>query len=159
MVDIRPAQLKDWQKLKRKWVNIPIEDVEAFALVWSAWWAKLQPHGRVLPDGRVLPPSYDTDWTCLRKPGANGLQLLLVTLRWWGHASHASPAWRVVVADFAATLCCVLDGVPGMRPEIDGLVPSATAATAAPRSKRKRFVEPEVIVTGKRVRVERVRTY
>lgn len=82
-----------------------------------------------------------------------------MTLRWWGTASNASPAWRVAVADFAATLHCVTDDVPGMHPEIDGIVASATTTAAVPRSKRKRLVEPELQVTGKRVRIERVRTH
>lgn len=157
MVNIRPPQIGQWLGMKRKWVDIPIPDVEAFAAVWSAWWAALQPTERVQPDGRLLPPSYDTDWACLRKPGANGIQLLIVTLRWWGKVSNASPVWRMAVADVAATLHCVTDGIPGMHPEIDGIVAVPALAVATPRSKRKMSVDPNLEVTGKRVRRERVR--
>lgn len=145
--------------MRRKWADLPIQDIEAFAIAWSAWWVALQPTERLRPHGRLRPPSYDADWTCLRKPGANGIQLLLVTLRWWGKASNASPAWRMAVADFAATLRCVTDSVPGMHPQIDGIVPVATATATASRLKRKKSIEPDPEVKGKRVRVQRFRSH
>ncbi|KZP06502.1 hypothetical protein FIBSPDRAFT_902743 [Athelia psychrophila] len=109
-INIRPQEIGKWMTSHRKWADMLISDVPAYAVTWWAWWNVLQPSEWVSPDGMTsLPPMYDMDWACLRKAGNNGLLLVVVALRWWGKASNASADWRKAAADFRQTLFWLLE--------------------------------------------------
>jgi len=52
-------------------------------------------------------PSFDMDWTNLRKPGRNGLLLIMLRLSWWGRASGNDGSWTRAVVDVHATIGCL----------------------------------------------------
>lgn len=113
-IGIRPGEIGKWMSSHRKWVDMPIEDIPAYDVKWWMWWNLLQPiERRSLDNTTNIPPTYDMDWTCLRKAGNNGLLLVLVALRWWGKASDANIDWQKAAADFRQTLFCMLDGFRG----------------------------------------------
>lgn len=72
----------------------------------------MQPHARIVPGTSTLAEStYLMDWTPLRRPGDNGLMLVLMTLRWWGVQSQASQEWQDAVADVTSAIFCMTDEV------------------------------------------------
>ena len=75
-----------WIRVLRADVNkVPvIEDVEEYARRWWEWWGNLQPDWRQRDTaGRPLARGKG-DWTALRKPGRNGIRIVLLSLAWWG---------------------------------------------------------------------------
>lgn len=106
MSDIRPTEISMWMKNHRRWTDIPIKDVNVFSKAWWVWWTSLQPETRISDDGTMAAPSVGMDWTNLRKPGKNGLLLIMLALSWWGSASGNDNCWKSAVAEVCAVICC-----------------------------------------------------
>ena len=92
MNDVQPSEIGIWMKNHRKWVDMPVKDVEVFSKAWWAWWTALQPELRTSDagcgiDGTMATPCTEMDWTNLRKPGRNSLLLIMLALSWWGSTS------------------------------------------------------------------------
>lgn len=143
MNDVRPAEISMWMKNHRRWTDIPIKDISVFSKAWWVWWTALQPQTRT-PDASceidgtmALPaPSFDMDWTNLRKPGRNGLLLIMLALSWWGRASGNDGSWSRAVVDVRATIGCL--GTLDRGGTSGGGEGSVTRNTAAEKPSRKR---------------------
>lgn len=97
-----------WMKRSRQWADQELKDVARFATQYRMWWKALQPRERSESNNITLPaPTPTMDWTCLRKPGMNGLLLVAVALRWWGKASHTDADWCAAAQDFYLALQCI----------------------------------------------------
>ncbi|KAF7798118.1 hypothetical protein EIP86_009333 [Pleurotus ostreatoroseus] len=101
--DDRPKQIGHWmQYLRRDLKKTPeIQDVESYALAWWAWWRGMQPEWRVdVPLGGTMRRDGTGGWEKLRRPGKNGVLLVLLSLWWWkAHPSADENAWAVAVED------------------------------------------------------------
>lgn len=111
MNDVRPAEVSAWMKNHRKWTDVPIKDLDGFRKAWWSWWSALQPEARMADADRrnneaMKVPSVDMDWEKLRKPGKNGLLLIMLALAWWG-ASSDDDRWKKAVADVSAVIRCM----------------------------------------------------
>ena len=102
-------------KNRRPWKDVEIEDMEHFGRQWWAWWISLQPNSRICNKDTydTSLPSLEMDWTLLKKPGKNGMLLIMLALVWWGKAVDRDNGWLKAVADVTVVLPCIL-GVSSM---------------------------------------------
>lgn len=119
----RPSQMGEWFKYGRKlsgqvWEGFCKGDADAFGERWGKWWSDLQPEGRHRDGcGVFLKDNVDVNWRCLRKPGGNGVFLILVALVWWremidaqGLQPSRTKNWEDSVEDVKWALTCLTDG-------------------------------------------------
>lgn len=90
-VALHPAEVGDWLKQGCTMEYVPElgrKDVKVLGESWWAWWKALQPEWRnILGVEGCLEGDHQTgngDWDCLWHPGANGLMMVLIGLKWWG---------------------------------------------------------------------------
>jgi hypothetical protein len=148
LTDVRPAEISVWMKTRRKWVDMPIKDTNTFKLAWWAWWSAFQPEERIGGaegvDRTIVPPSVEMDWVKLRKPGKNGLALVMWALTWWGRASSNGDSWKRAVVDVAAAIKCVRWDAGGLDSIVEhGESSTAGVATGRPARGRKRVAEAD----------------
>jgi len=67
-------------------------------------------------DANLVTPSSTMDWDALRKPGCNGIILVMLSLTWWGKVSSANEEWRLAVTDVTAALCCLCESCTPTNP-------------------------------------------
>jgi hypothetical protein len=84
-------------KVARPWKDMPVADVSEFRAKWVQWWSCLQPSSQLA----------GVNWEPLRKPGKNGFLLVMMSLVWWGKATHADEEWKKSVADVTRVLRCM----------------------------------------------------
>ena len=61
-----------------------IADSEKYGQQWWSWWGSLQPEWRMRNHtGRPVIGGCG-EWEVLKKPGKNGLRIVLLSLAWWG---------------------------------------------------------------------------
>lgn len=152
----RPKEIAQWTRASRPLVDSDILVPEDFAVTWWKWWSRLQPPSRSeagRPD--MLSPTYLMKWDSIRKPGKNGLILVIVALRWWGVASSASEEWRKAVDDVSSAVFCMADA--GHMEVIP--VKSVKDGGNARRGSKRTADEADLILSGKRKRTTRVRTF
>ncbi|TFK80228.1 hypothetical protein K466DRAFT_504261 [Polyporus arcularius HHB13444] len=99
----RPEEVTEWLKvLRRNTAKSPsIKDEVAYAEKWWRWWGGLQPSWRPRgADGRPVVGG-EGDWADLKKPGKNGLLIVLLTLTWWDDAATDATRsqWHAAVED------------------------------------------------------------
>lgn len=146
-------------KTRRKWVDMPIKDTATFKLAWWAWWSALQPEERIGGaegvDRMIVSPSVEMDWVKLRKPGKNGLALVMWALVWWGRASSNGDSWKRAVVDVAAAIKCVRwDGAGG---ELDSMVEHGESSTVVVATGRPTRGQKRVAGTDEQQKQKRVR--
>lgn len=117
-------------KASKGWADRDII-LEDYGVVWWKWWSALQPPSR-FEQARpsMLPPTYLMDWQSIRKPGTNGLILVIMSLRWWGVASTASSDWQKAVADVSSAIFCMADGIVQTNDQSAGKRKRGTKAVA-----------------------------
>ncbi|KAG6898084.1 hypothetical protein C0992_006004 [Termitomyces sp. T32_za158] len=91
---LRPSEVSNWIASGRGRTaggRVLVFDIEKFSKAWWKWWIDMQPdwrecdaHGK--PKQMVPIGAEEEDWTCLRKPGANGLISVIAGLSGWGAA-------------------------------------------------------------------------
>ncbi|RDX40321.1 hypothetical protein OH76DRAFT_1459537 [Lentinus brumalis] len=99
----RPEEVAHWLKvLRRNIAKSPvIKDEVSYAEKWWKWWAGLQPSWRIR-DAQLRPViGGEGDWEALKKPGKNGLLMVLLSLAWWSDAATAATRsqWDIAVKD------------------------------------------------------------
>ncbi|KAJ7138995.1 hypothetical protein C8R44DRAFT_545979, partial [Mycena epipterygia] len=94
------AAVKDWTKHGRPIQKAPVLKVEQFSAGWWSWWSAMAPAWREKDaTGRPVPGNEGT-WGKLVHPGANGMLIVLLALRWWRDKEEtASAEWLAVVKD------------------------------------------------------------
>lgn len=111
----RPIQFKQWITAKRAsgWIPASVDPI-TFSTSWLAWWAEIQPPGRVQEGGNILSASADgLLWQKLAKTGPSGIFLVLVGLVWWRRLSGTeSIEWTEAVLDVEWALRQVLVVTP-----------------------------------------------
>ena len=90
MTEVRPVQVGQWMRASRLWKDMPVDDLADLKMKWRMWWAKLLPA--------------DAAGESLRKPGKNGVFLVIMSLAWWGNAAGADEEWRNVVCEVVEAL-------------------------------------------------------
>lgn len=103
----RPAALAQWIQCKRitsgpVWDAFNVGDGCEFAEIWWEWWRSIQPTGRTTSKSASLNKADGLDWKRLRKPGPNGLLVVLVALVWWRNMEQSevvAQRWRKAVED------------------------------------------------------------
>lgn len=86
----------------------PIENVAEYEEQWWAWWDAMQPEWRMAgPNGRLMRDG-DGEWpAAMRRPGQNGMLIVLLSLRWWRAAlgeDGDTGSWDAAVHDVAWVL-------------------------------------------------------
>lgn len=61
-----------------------IADTAAYSQQWCGWWASIQPDWRERDSADRLIAGGTGPWDALKKPGKNGLRIVLLSLAWWG---------------------------------------------------------------------------
>ncbi|KAF7971124.1 hypothetical protein HWV62_21996 [Athelia sp. TMB] len=109
LTDLRPLEVREWMRVSKGWIDRDIV-TEDFGAIWWKWWSALQPSSR-FEEGRLdmMSPTYLMEWKTIRKPGKNGLLLIIMSLRWWGVASTASGEWQKAVDDVSAAIFCMVN--------------------------------------------------
>ncbi|KAF7795563.1 hypothetical protein EIP86_006725 [Pleurotus ostreatoroseus] len=118
----RPEQIGYWmQHLRRDLRKLPqIEDLDEYAQGWWAWWRGMQPDWRLADDGSELARDGTGGWDKLRRPGKNGMLLVLLSLWWWkSHPSVADRAWLAAVDDVQWVLTALLSRAAQKRASDD----------------------------------------
>lgn len=92
-MNTRPTEVGEWMKAVRPLKDMVVKDLAGLKLKWRGWWSSLQASGPA-----------DSPWESLRKPGKNGLVLVLICLVWWGNAANADSEWKRAVGDVVEAL-------------------------------------------------------
>ncbi|KAI0735943.1 hypothetical protein C8Q76DRAFT_573844, partial [Earliella scabrosa] len=104
----RPDAVGEWLRVLRRDLDKSpvIKDEVEYANQWWAWWGGLQPNWRSRDDrGRpIIDDSAacgENTWEGLRKPGANGVLMVLLSLCWWREIATPATldAWQDAVMD------------------------------------------------------------
>lgn len=167
LTDLRPLEVREWMRASRGWAdrNVVLKDYE---MVWWNWWSALQPSSRFEPSPSrsslqvnsasrsILPPTYLMDWESIRKPGKNGLILVIMSLRWWGVASTASGQWQKAVDDVSSAIFCMANEIEhakeptsGKRKRVTKVVKGGTAGkntTGEGKSAKKSMPKGWVVI-------------
>lgn len=61
-----------------------IKDIHTFGKQWWSWWGTIQPKLHEHNSADLLVIDGHGDWDVLKKPGKNGLHIVLLLLAWWG---------------------------------------------------------------------------
>jgi hypothetical protein len=79
----RPGAIGNWTKHARSANAVPtIDDVDAWAEMWTSWWISLQPATR---QGAELLRDVNAgeSWADIKKGSINGFYNVMVSLSWW----------------------------------------------------------------------------
>ncbi|KAH6886030.1 hypothetical protein BKA70DRAFT_1236758 [Coprinopsis sp. MPI-PUGE-AT-0042] len=129
-----PAEVGSWMKRHHKAGTPKDVDATAFGPRLLAWWHSLQPDERL--QSSSSPASYKREgleagiWESLRKGGANGLVLIVISLGWWISA-HG------IDNDPPASLSEVLEDVTWVLGHLSTSSVGGEVAQDLPRGKRK----------------------
>lgn len=140
---LRPIQYKQWITAKRASDWIPSVDTPTFSTSWLAWWAEIQPPGRIEEGGITLSTTAEgLLWQKLAKTGPSGMFLVLVGLAWWRRLGGAEDVeWLNAVLDVEWALHQVLASSPPAK-LIRKRKPDAPVGDSAPPPAKKRAPIP-----------------
>jgi hypothetical protein len=81
----RPEFISEWLQRTRSSTWRPdISNIPVLEKAFNTWWKRLQPQWRISGSGSIVLDKVDSDWDVLRKPGQNGILIILVCLFYWG---------------------------------------------------------------------------
>lgn len=111
---LRPIEFKQWITAKRASDWVPSVGAATFGASWLAWWADIQPPGRVEEGKSTLSTAADgLLWQKLAKTGPSGVFLVLVGLAWWRRLIGVECVeWTDAVLDVEWALQQVLASAP-----------------------------------------------
>ncbi|KAI1782807.1 hypothetical protein LXA43DRAFT_846143, partial [Ganoderma leucocontextum] len=99
----RPEEVGIWlQILRRNLMKSPaIKNEEKYVQAWWGWWGRLQPEWRQRNEGGRPCPGGEGPWDALKKPGQNGMLMVLLSLVWWKEIATDATAseWLAAVRD------------------------------------------------------------
>ncbi|KAE9394187.1 hypothetical protein BT96DRAFT_828046, partial [Gymnopus androsaceus JB14] len=84
-----PWDVGYWARSRRASTYSPqrIGNSADFSQQFQEWWRSINPDWRKPNDGPMLQVKGPADlWSTIRKPGVNGLYLVLICLWWWAEA-------------------------------------------------------------------------
>ncbi|PPQ87183.1 hypothetical protein CVT26_014437 [Gymnopilus dilepis] len=108
----RPIYIGEWIQRRRSTTWRPVFNVAEVEIKFCKWWTSLQPPWRIA-GGEIQRSLTEGNWSCLRKPGLNGLFSVLVALFYWGLAVREAPEdharWVKAVVDVRVAISHISD--------------------------------------------------
>lgn len=90
---LRPYEVTRWIRCGRGRAGgkVTVVNIERFSKAWWKWWMDMQPKwrergARGKPKQVIPVRAEEEEWTCLHKPGANGMLGVVAGLHGWGAA-------------------------------------------------------------------------
>ncbi|PPQ76861.1 hypothetical protein CVT26_001499 [Gymnopilus dilepis] len=84
----RPSCIGDWIQRKRSGTWRPTLGAVDMGKAFRKWWISLQPSWRLSEGGKIVRSATSGDWSCLCRPGLNGIHSVIVGLYFWGIAAR-----------------------------------------------------------------------